>query len=165
MNSRFHRKQCISMANVMPGQILLPAPNGINSKSVPLKSMELLRNLSGLKLSVSPQYLGFLPIAQALIMTLVLEGISYPLIWHLSLLTLGTNNGTGGCNLKVSLMMDFKYTNWCNSVSSTCPFLIINAPKVNSQNHVRFIREMLSVIKREIWDVTNNVTKEIKIRV
>ncbi|WVY94060.1 hypothetical protein V8G54_033148 [Vigna mungo] len=111
------------MANVMPGQILLPPPNGINAKSAPLKSIPLLRNLSGLKLSASVQHSAFLPIAQALIITLVLEGISYPLISHLSLLSLGTNNGTGGCNLNVSLIMDFKYISFCNSVSSTYPFL------------------------------------------
>ncbi|KAI5432856.1 hypothetical protein KIW84_020241, partial [Lathyrus oleraceus] len=95
----------------------------MNSKSVPLKSIVLLRNLSGLKLSASTQYLGSLPIAQALINTIALAGISYPLIWHLSLHSLGSNNGAWGCSLSVSLMTHFKYINWCNSVSSTYPFL------------------------------------------
>ena len=62
--------------------------NGIYSRYVSFVN-ELLKHFSGFKLSASLQYLGFLPIAQALITILDLARISYPLIWH-------------GCGLKVN---------------------------------------------------------------
>nr|CAB3494055.1 unnamed protein product [Digitaria exilis] len=74
----------------MPGHILLPAPNGMNSKSAPLKSMSpRLSNLSGLNSSASSQYLASLDIAHAFTKTAV---------------PLGMSNGPGGCSLKVSLI-------------------------------------------------------------
>ena len=48
---------------LMPGHIRQPAPNGINSKFVPLKSRLLVSNRSGLNSSGSSQYEGSLPIA------------------------------------------------------------------------------------------------------
>ncbi|RDX60713.1 hypothetical protein CR513_61124, partial [Mucuna pruriens] len=42
----------------MPGQILRPAPNGINSKSFPRKSIVLSKNLSGKNSSGSFQAVG-----------------------------------------------------------------------------------------------------------
>ncbi|KAF4384311.1 hypothetical protein F8388_004544 [Cannabis sativa] len=98
--------------NDMPGHILLPAPNGMYSKLFPLKSIELSRNLSGIKLSGSVQYLGSLPIAHALTTILVFTD------------SLGSNNGTGECSLKVSLTIDFKYLMLVTSASSTLPFLL-----------------------------------------
>ncbi|KAF4391216.1 hypothetical protein G4B88_016526 [Cannabis sativa] len=103
--------------NDIPGHILLPTPNGIYSKLFPLKSILLSRNLSGIKLSGSVQYLGSLPIAHALTMIL-------PLITHFSLLSLGSNNGEEGCNLRVSFTIDFKYFKSLIPVSSTMPFLL-----------------------------------------
>ncbi|KAF4396069.1 hypothetical protein G4B88_020706 [Cannabis sativa] len=103
--------------NDIPGHILLPAPNGIYSKLFPLKSILLSRNLSGIKLSGSIQYLGSLPIAHALTMIL-------PLITHFSLLSLGSNNGEEGCNLRVSFTIDFKYFKSLIPASSTMPFLL-----------------------------------------
>ena len=80
-------------ANNMPGHILLPAPNGINSKFVPMKPTELFRNLSGWNISASGQQLGSLPIAHALIMILVLEDMSNPLTSQFLLHSLGSNRG------------------------------------------------------------------------
>ncbi|KAF4390188.1 hypothetical protein G4B88_005106 [Cannabis sativa] len=77
--------------NDIPGQILLPEPNGMYSKLLPLKSIELSTNLSGIKFSGSIQYFGSLPIAHKFTTTLVFIG----------------SRGAGGCNLKVSLITDF----------------------------------------------------------
>jgi hypothetical protein len=63
-------------ANVVPGQPLLPAPKGMNWKSFPLKSIALSKNLSGLNSSGFSHDEGSLPIAQALMITLVLARIS-----------------------------------------------------------------------------------------
>ncbi|KAF4346768.1 hypothetical protein G4B88_003641 [Cannabis sativa] len=60
----------------MPGHILLPPPNGMYSKLLPLKSIELSINLSGIKFSGSIQYFGSLPIAQAFTITLVFLDLS-----------------------------------------------------------------------------------------
>ncbi|WRX20487.1 hypothetical protein QQP08_012974 [Theobroma cacao] len=101
----------LGSANDMPGHILLPAPNGIYSKCVPLKSIGLSKNLSGLKFSASFQYLESLPMAHALTMTLLFASISYPLITQFSSHSLGTRRGAAGCNLKVSLTIDLKNFN------------------------------------------------------
>ncbi|CAL9030933.1 unnamed protein product [Prunus brigantina] len=66
----------VIMANKDPGQPLLPAPNGINWKSCPLKSTEEFKNLSGLNSSGSSHIEGSLPIVQALIRTMVLAAMS-----------------------------------------------------------------------------------------
>ncbi|KAK2377524.1 cytochrome P450 71D10 [Trifolium repens] len=94
----------VDKLNAMPGHILLPAPNGMYSKSTPLKSIDVLRNLLGLKLSASS--INNDPCFSWDIVLIYLA--------HLSLLSLGANNGAGGCSLNVSLMTDFKYTNWCS---------------------------------------------------
>ncbi|XP_020092520.1 uncharacterized protein LOC109713018 [Ananas comosus] len=62
----------IDTAKLIPGQILRPAPNGISSKSRPLKSKELPMNLSGRNSSGFAQDSGSRQIAQALMITLVL---------------------------------------------------------------------------------------------
>ncbi|KAJ0890064.1 hypothetical protein HanRHA438_Chr09g0419621 [Helianthus annuus] len=49
----------------IPGQILRPAPKGINSRSLPLKSISLSKNRSGKKSSGLSQNSGSLPIAYA----------------------------------------------------------------------------------------------------
>ena len=72
-------------ANDMSGHILLPRPNGMNSKLDTLKSIREPWNLSGRKQSASIQYSIALLMAHALMITLVLFGISYPLISHFSL--------------------------------------------------------------------------------
>jgi hypothetical protein len=69
--------------SAMPGQILRPAPNGTNSKFVPLKSTSALTppssNLSGLNSSASgPQLAESRPIAQAFTSTMAPLGTSYP---------------------------------------------------------------------------------------
>uniref|UniRef100_A0A0A9BK53 Uncharacterized protein n=1 Tax=Arundo donax TaxID=35708 RepID=A0A0A9BK53_ARUDO len=61
---------------VMPGHILLPAPNGVYSKSLPRKSILLPSNLSGLNSSASSQNLLSLAIAQTFTNTLVPFGTS-----------------------------------------------------------------------------------------
>nr|GMD41330.1 RNA polymerase, subunit H/Rpb5, conserved site-containing protein [Ipomoea batatas] len=60
----------LAKPSASPGHILLPAPKGKNSKWFPIKSIELLSNLSGIKLSGLSQYWGSLPIAHTLINTL-----------------------------------------------------------------------------------------------
>ncbi|URD73194.1 hypothetical protein MUK42_34391 [Musa troglodytarum] len=65
----------VAMAKATPGQPLRPAPNGINWKSCPLKSMLLPTNLSGQNSSGFSHETGSLPIAQALITTLVPLGM------------------------------------------------------------------------------------------
>ena len=67
----------VARAKDMPGHILLPPPNGMNSKFAPLKSIWEPWNLSGWKQSASLQYSVSLPMVHALIITLVLLGISY----------------------------------------------------------------------------------------
>uniref|UniRef100_A0A6N2MR56 Uncharacterized protein n=1 Tax=Salix viminalis TaxID=40686 RepID=A0A6N2MR56_SALVM len=85
-----------------PGQILRPEPNGISSKSCPLKSIELPRNLSGLNSFGFSQASESLSTAHAFTETKVLAGISYPSILHFSVVSLGTSSGAVGCNLIVS---------------------------------------------------------------
>ncbi|KAF7806017.1 hypothetical protein G2W53_038178 [Senna tora] len=58
-------------ANAVPGHPLLPAPNGISSKSCPLKSIELFKNLSAIEVDV-------------------LHGFS----WHYFFITLGCLNSS-----------------------------------------------------------------------
>ena len=42
-----NKRSLVAIANVIPGHPLLPAPNGINWKSRPLKSIVEFKNLSG----------------------------------------------------------------------------------------------------------------------
>ena len=60
---------------LMPGHIRQPAPNGINSKFVPLKSRLLVSNRSGLNSSGSSQYEGSLPIAHTKIVKKNLDSL------------------------------------------------------------------------------------------
>ncbi|CAN1127215.1 hypothetical protein LINPERHAP2_LOCUS3890, partial [Linum perenne] len=69
-NSTFTSPKC------NPGHILLPAPNGVSSKSCPFTSIELSKNLPGLNSSGDSHISGSLPIAHVLIWTRVLGGIS-----------------------------------------------------------------------------------------
>nr|GMD41320.1 RNA polymerase, subunit H/Rpb5, conserved site-containing protein [Ipomoea batatas] len=62
----------LTKPSASPGHILLPEPKGKNSKWFPMKSIELLSNLSGIKLSGFSQYLGSLAKAHAFINTLAL---------------------------------------------------------------------------------------------
>lgn len=104
--------------NDIPGHILFPAPNGTYWCLFTVKSKELLSNLSGEKLSASFQYPGSLPIAQAFTITSVFMGMRYPLISVCFLHSL-SNKGTGGCNLRVSLITNFKYSKpwmWLSSM-------------------------------------------------
>ncbi|CAN1845701.1 hypothetical protein LINPERHAP1_LOCUS37935, partial [Linum perenne] len=97
-----------AVAKLIPGQPLLPAPNGISSKSCPLKSIELFKNLSGLNSSGSSQFFGSLPIAHAFINTLVFAATSYPCTVTSRVDSRGTKIGIGGCSLKDSFITAFK---------------------------------------------------------
>nr|GMD10246.1 RNA polymerase, subunit H/Rpb5, conserved site-containing protein [Ipomoea batatas] len=67
----------LTSPNNIPGHILRPAPNGMNSKCFPRKSAEeSRRNLSGSNDSAFSQCSESLPIAHAFTITLVLAGIS-----------------------------------------------------------------------------------------
>ncbi|CAN1173778.1 hypothetical protein LINPERHAP2_LOCUS30875 [Linum perenne] len=72
------------------------------------------------------QYLGFLPMAQALMIILVLAGMVYPSISHFSIFCLGTNIATGGCSLKASLITNFRYFSSPMFASSTIFLLSLN---------------------------------------
>ncbi|KAJ4712447.1 RNA polymerase, subunit H/Rpb5, conserved site-containing protein [Melia azedarach] len=98
----------VATANVVPGQLLLPQPNGINSKSRPLKSMLGFKNLSGLNSSGSSNNPGSLPIARAFIITPDFAGMSYPPTLTSFVGCRGSNNGSGGCNLSVSFITAFR---------------------------------------------------------
>ncbi|KAF4362235.1 hypothetical protein F8388_008119 [Cannabis sativa] len=52
-SNKARESSTLVIPNDMPGHILLPAPNGINSKLLPLKSIELPTNLSALILNSS----------------------------------------------------------------------------------------------------------------
>ena len=92
---------------VIAGQLLLPAPKGISSKSCPLKSILLPMNLWGSNVSGFSQHSGSLPIAHAFTKNLVLAGILYPSMVMSSMDSLGTSTGAGGCNRKISLTTAF----------------------------------------------------------
>ncbi|KAF7838266.1 RNA polymerase, subunit H/Rpb5, conserved site-containing protein [Senna tora] len=98
-----------AIPNAIPGHLLLPMPNGINSKSWPLKSISLFSNLSGTNSSALSQTSGSLCIAHALMYTLVFGGMSYPLIFTVDLVSLGAKRGAGGCNLNVSFTTHSKH--------------------------------------------------------
>ncbi|CAI0450793.1 unnamed protein product, partial [Linum tenue] len=72
----------VAMANEIPGQPLLPAPNGISSKSCPRKStlQPSFKNLSGMNSSGCSQIPGSLPIAHAFTIVIVPAGTWYPSI-------------------------------------------------------------------------------------
>ncbi|GAB4848500.1 hypothetical protein Ancab_003205 [Ancistrocladus abbreviatus] len=112
-----HVKQCTKLATVIssaynpsciPGQDLLPDPNGMNSKLLPLKSGALwFKNLEGLKLSGSVHESLSRPMAHALIMTLDLAGIKYPATSASSAVSC-RRRGMGGWRRRVSLMAQRK---------------------------------------------------------
>nr|GMD60056.1 hypothetical protein RchiOBHm_Chr7g0200261 [Ipomoea batatas] len=97
----------IRIANRNAGQILLPVPNGMSSKSCPLTSICKFQNLSGLKINGLSQILGSRPIAHTLTRTCESLGIVYP---HriTSCSTLRGINGLGGCIRRVSFMTHCK---------------------------------------------------------
>uniref|UniRef100_J3LEH8 Uncharacterized protein n=1 Tax=Oryza brachyantha TaxID=4533 RepID=J3LEH8_ORYBR len=99
----------VEWPNVIPGQLLLPAPNGIYSKFAPLKSILPSLKRSGLNTSGSSQCFGSLLIAQMFTNTVVPLGTSYPITLHVWRHSLGRSNGTTGCNLRVSLMTSFRF--------------------------------------------------------
>nr|GMD49780.1 RNA polymerase, subunit H/Rpb5, conserved site-containing protein [Ipomoea batatas] len=85
-----------------PGQILLPAPNGMSSKSCPLTSISKFQNLSGLKTNGFSQMLGSRPIAHTLTRICESLGIVYSHRFTSCSTLRGIKNGTGGCILNVS---------------------------------------------------------------
>nr|GMD65967.1 hypothetical protein RchiOBHm_Chr7g0200261 [Ipomoea batatas] len=97
----------IRIANRNAGQILLPVPNGMSSKSCPLTSICKFQNLSGLKINGLSQILESRPIAHTLTRTCESLGIVYP---HriTSCSTLRGINGLGGCIRRVSFMTHCK---------------------------------------------------------
>ncbi|GER56757.1 bifunctional protein FolD [Striga asiatica] len=117
-------------ANPIPGQILRPAPNGISSKSNPLKSTVESKNLSGMNLSGSCQHVGSCPMAHALIKTIVSGSISYPIKFTCSRAA-WKYMATGGWARKVSLITALRYDILLMS-SSVIPFLPFVIPRTSS---------------------------------
>uniref|UniRef100_A0A7C9D0Y1 Uncharacterized protein n=1 Tax=Opuntia streptacantha TaxID=393608 RepID=A0A7C9D0Y1_OPUST len=101
-------------ANIIPGQLLLPTPNGKNLKStfppptvasVPLSSC---RNRSGRNSSGSCHHSGLFASHHALTTTLDSLGIVCPPRDAFSRFIWGTNSGIGVCSLKVSFIVACK---------------------------------------------------------
>lgn len=97
------RTRCtILLASGIPGQILRPAPNGMSSKSPPLKSVGLPRNRSGINFSGSGQTSPSRPIAHTFTSTRAPLGIVWPIARVAASARRGNSSGTGGCSRKVS---------------------------------------------------------------
>lgn len=94
--------------NDIVGHPFLPILNEINWKSCPLKSTWLVSNLLGMNSPGSSHNLVSLWIVDALINTIILVVVWYPLSLTLDDVSQATKRGTGGCNLKVSLTTHFK---------------------------------------------------------
>nr|GMD60057.1 hypothetical protein RchiOBHm_Chr7g0200261 [Ipomoea batatas] len=132
------------------GQILLPVPNGMSSKSCPLTSTCKFQNLSGLKINGFSQILVSRPIAHTLTRTCESLGIVYP---HrvTSCSTLRIINGVGGCNRRVSFMTHCKssaivHSNVLDEGSpKSC------TPKVHSFPYMAFIL----AIHNKLLDLSN----------
>ena len=93
-------KCTILLANGNPGHILLPAPNGMSSKSRPLKSMSCTKNLSGINTFGFCHTLESRPIAHTFISICAFLGTMKPLISTFVSALWGTRKGTGLCNSK-----------------------------------------------------------------
>ncbi|WVZ23981.1 hypothetical protein V8G54_002525 [Vigna mungo] len=96
------------MANGKPGHILLPPPNGVSSKLLPLKSISDSKNLSGQNNLGFSHKSGSLPMAHTLINTCAPFGMLYPCISNSTSAFLGSKSGTAGCSLKVSFTIACK---------------------------------------------------------
>lgn len=79
-------KLTVVMEKEIPSQPLLLAPNGINWKSCPLKSVEEVKNFSDWNFSRLSHNPGSLPIAHILIKTRVLVAMHSLVLWHLELI-------------------------------------------------------------------------------
>ena len=103
----------------MPGQDLLPAPKGINSKSFPLKSLAPgSKNLEGLNAFGSSHAVLSRPIAHVLITTGQQAGIKYPANM-VSLAVSWKTRGIGGWRRRVSLSVHLRYVRFSRSESWT----------------------------------------------
>jgi hypothetical protein len=95
-------KCTIRSAKGNPGQILLPAPKGMSSKSTPLKSISFSKNLSGTNKSGFGHMLESRPIAHTFTSICAFLGTVKP---HTSLsisALWGARRGATGCKRKVS---------------------------------------------------------------
>nr|CAB3455271.1 unnamed protein product [Digitaria exilis] len=120
--SKWYRREArgssmLANPNPIPGHIRRPAPNGMNSKSVPLKSTSLFSNLSGMNSSGASQCVGSLPIAHAFTSTMVPAGTSKPRTRHVLRHSRGISSGAGGCSRSASLMTSDR----SSSVTTSCP--------------------------------------------
>jgi hypothetical protein len=95
-------KCTIRLAKGNPGQILLPAPKGMSSKSLPLKSMSFSKNLSGRNKFGSDHMLESRPIAHTFTSICAFLGTVKPHISTSFSALWGTRKGAGGCNRRVS---------------------------------------------------------------
>ncbi|XBI04514.1 hypothetical protein VPH35_132800 [Triticum aestivum] len=121
--------------NVIPGQILRPAPNGTSSKSAPRKSTAAAApssNLSGRNSSASgPQLASSRPMAHTLTSTMAPCGTSYPRTRRGSRHSRGRSSGATACSRSVSLITLRKYGSSCMDSSPTrlCP---ASAPRTSA---------------------------------
>ena len=108
--------------NIIPTQILLPAPNGKYQELLPYSAATFsFRNLSGLNWEASSQRAGSLWMAHTLVNTLVPLGILYPAIVQVELGNRATNRGSGGCIRSVSFTTAAKFLSRGRCASSTIP--------------------------------------------
>ncbi|KAI8553335.1 hypothetical protein RHMOL_Rhmol05G0007400 [Rhododendron molle] len=86
-----------------PGHILLPDPNGNNSKLCPFTSIDLPKNLSGRNSSGASHITGSLPMLHVLMNTRVPLRMSYPDTLQSSRASCGASITATGWSLMVSL--------------------------------------------------------------
>lgn len=104
----------------MPGHILLPEPNGINSKSRPFTSTSLtpFRKRSGMNSVGRSHTAGSRSIAHTFTSSWVSPGMWYPPTVQASVDSWGSRRGAGGWSLRVSFTIACKYFSLRRSVSS-----------------------------------------------
>lgn len=93
-------KGCSRFAEIMPRQILFPSPKRRYLKLFPMKSVELISNLCGLKLLGPTHNAGSLPMPQIFSRTSDFRGILYPSTLISSLHAFGSK-GIGGCKVQI----------------------------------------------------------------
>ena len=112
----------IGNARMIPGQLLLPTPNGRYRKSLPLASTldSSSKNLSGLNSSGFLQFSGLFASHQALTKILLSAGISYPPSLASLRFMWGTKRGIAIRSRRVSLTTAWRYGSLRVSGSVTC---------------------------------------------
>ncbi|KAJ0887686.1 hypothetical protein HanRHA438_Chr09g0393721 [Helianthus annuus] len=147
----------IRTASGNPGHILLPAPNGIRSKSLPRKSNPDFKNLCGLNSSESSHTVGSRPMAQAFTSTCVPFGMVYPLSCTSFTTFRGISKGTGGCNRKVSFTMHDKY----GSLKTSFSFTILALPITSSSSSLALL--MVSGLRSTSTIAHSNVFEVVSV--